>query len=355
MDTTLVTGAAGFVGAHVCRRLLLEGDRVVGLDNFSPYYDRQLKEDRLECLVRRLPEAAERFRFHRTDLRDADAVRDLVRVTRPTRIVHLAAQAGVRYGLEAPGEYLSSNVVGFDNLLEACRDGVREGWLKHLVYASSSSVYGNSAHLPFSEHEPADHPVSLYAATKRSDEILAHSYSDVFGIPTTGLRFFTVYGPWGRPDMAYWSFTEAILRGDPLPVYGDGSAVRDYTYVHDVVRAVTAVARMPVGSDAGWAEHDPDAASAAAPWRILNVGHGGGSTVEQMISLLERYLERPAQRLYIDGPPGDVRATSANVDDLVALVGFRPEVDLELGLRRFVSWYLRYAASRAGTLVGSRS
>ena len=342
MTTWMVTGAAGFVGAHLCRRLLLDGHDVVGIDNLNSYYDVSLKLDRLDQLIQRLPEAASHFRFHQIDLADYDALLGCARAARPTRIVHLAAQAGVRYGDQAPFEYLLSNLVGFGHVLELCRRGREEGWLEHLVYASSSSVYGNSTALPFSEHDPADHPVSLYAATKRSDELLAHSYSHLYGIPTTGLRFFTVYGPWGRPDMAYWNFTRAILMGEPISVYGDGLSVRDFTYVDDVIDAVVAVAHRVPWPNSAWSRSRPDAASAAASWRILNVGRGGRSTVDSMIRLLERHCGHDAIRCHVSAPAGDVDATCARVDDLHALTGLRPRVDLELGLRRFVDWYRAY-------------
>jgi UDP-glucuronate 4-epimerase len=339
MTEWVVTGAAGFIGAHVCRELVREGCSVLGIDNLNDYYSVALKRARVHELIRSLPGSDDLFRFRKLDLRDADAIRRVFDEARPSRVVHLAAQAGVRYGLEAPFEYLSSNLTGFGHVLEACRTGIEQGWLEHLVYASSSSVYGNDHRLPFSEHATADHPVSLYAATKRGDELLAHSYSSVFGLPTTGLRFFTVYGPWGRPDMAYWSFTEAILRGQPIPVFGDGSAVRDFTYVDDVTRAVLAVARTTARSDERWSPTAPDPASSDAPWRILNVGLGRGSTVEQLISLLEQDLHRTAVRRYVSAPRGDVVATSARVDDLESLIGFRPGTSLEVGLRRFVDWY----------------
>jgi UDP-glucuronate 4-epimerase len=323
----LVTGAAGFIGYHVCRRLLAGGEEVVGLDNLNDYYDPRLKHDRLARLAG-LPG----WRFVHGDLADAAGVADLVRDTAAECVINLAAQAGVRWSLERPRAYVDSNLVGFGNVLEACR----HAGTPHLVYASSSSVYGANTKTPFAEADPVDRPVSLYAATKRANELMAYSYSHLFGLPCTGLRFFTVYGPWGRPDMAYWKFTAAILAGAPIEVYGDGLLRRDFTYVDDVVEAIVRMVRRPPA--AGDTE-------GTAAWRLYNVGNHTPVTVADMLETLERLCGRRAVRLMRPRPPGDVETTYADVAALARDFGFAPRTTLADGLGRFVDWYREWSAS----------
>ena len=326
----LVTGAAGFVGFHLSRRLLRDGRAVVGVDSVNAYYDPRLKEARLREL-----EGASGFRFIRLDLADRDATERLFADVQPGMVAHLAAQAGVRYSLEAPHAYTESNLVALGNVLESCR----QHRVQHLTFASSSSVYGANPVLPFSEHHGADHPLSLYAATKRAGELMGYSYSHLFGLPFTALRFFTVYGPWGRPDMALFKFTRAILEGQPIEVYHHGESARDYTYVDDIVEAFTRVLDRPPTSMPAAAERLTDPAIGTAPFRIYNIGQQAPVKLTRMIEVLESTLGRSAQRTLLGPQPGDVAITNADGTDLERDTGFRPRVSVEEGIPRFVEWY----------------
>ena len=329
----LVTGAAGFIGFHLARRLLAEGVGVVGFDSLSPYYDVALKRARLAELAP-LPG----FVFVQGDLADRDAVAALFAAHRPAHVVHLAAQAGVRYSLENPHAYADSNLTGFLNILEGCR----HGGVAHLVYASSSSVYGGNVRMPFSTADSVDHPVSLYAATKKANELMAHAYCHLYGFPATGLRFFTVYGPWGRPDMAYWKFTEAIWEGRPIDVYNHGRMARDFTYVDDIVEAVARLIPLPARPDPDFDPMRPNPATSWAPHRVYNIGATRPERLTTLIELLERIVGRTAERRLLPMQPGDVAETWADVADLEAVVGCRPTVPLAEGLERFVLWYRRW-------------
>ena len=337
MKPIFVTGAAGFVGYHLTRFLLEQGQPVVGFDNLNSYYDPSLKRGRLAQLQGRGG-----WQFVAGDLEDAPALRRALQESGADCVVHLAAQAGVRWSIDHPEAYIDSNLVGFGNVLEACRHGA----IKHLVYASSSSVYGANTRVPFSVGDTVDHPVSLYAATKKANELMAHSYSHLFGLPTTGLRFFTVYGPWGRPDMAYWKFTEAILAGRPIEVYGGGVLRRDFTYVDDVVEAISRIASRPPLGNPHWSGDQPDPATSAAPWRIYNIGNHTPVSVNEMIGILERLCGRPAHRLELPRQPGDVEVTYADVASLTRDFQFQPTTSLADGLARFVTWYRSWSASR---------
>jgi UDP-glucuronate 4-epimerase len=329
----LVTGAAGFIGFHLSLRLLESGCRVVGLDNLNPYYSVKLKEDRLQQL-----RAHPRFSFARVDLADAAGMQGLFSGRRWDVVVHLAAQAGVRYSLENPQAYVDANLVGFMNVLEGCRHhGVR-----HLVFASSSSVYGANTRMPFSVHHNVDHPVSLYAATKKANELMAHCYSHLYGLHCTGLRFFTVYGPWGRPDMALFLFTDAILKGRPIRVFNHGRMQRDFTYIDDIVEGVVRVMARPPAPDPAWDGERPDPGTSYAPYKIYNIGNNRPVALGRFIEVLEEVLQAPAQKEFLDLQPGDVPATCADVDDLAADVGFKPGTSIEEGIRRFVDWYKAY-------------
>jgi UDP-glucuronate 4-epimerase len=329
----LVTGAAGFIGFHMSHRLLARGDTVVGLDNLNDYYNVRLKRDRLEQL---LPQPG--FTFHQLDLADREAVAQLFARERFEVVIHLAAQAGVRYSIENPHAYVASNLVGFVNVLEACR----HGGIKHLVYASSSSVYGANKKMPFAVHDSVDHPVSLYAATKKSNELMAHVYSHLYGLPTTGLRFFTVYGPWGRPDMALWLFSDAILAGRSIDVFNHGKMRRDFTYIDDIVEGVVRVADRIAAPDPHWSPAAPDPASSFAPFRVYNIGNNQPVELMKMIAVLEQVLGRKAALNFLPMQPGDVPETYADIDDLMRDVGFRPSTPIETGVERFVRWYRAY-------------
>ena len=331
--TILVTGAAGFIGYHVAERLLARGDTVVGLDNLNAYYDVSLKEARLARLA-----ARSGFRFVRLNLADRDGMAALFAAERPQRVVHLAAQAGVRYSLENPHAYIDSNVAGFTNVLEGCRNTA----VNHLVYASSSSVYGGNTRLPFSEHDNIDHPVSLYAATKKANELMAHTYSHLFRLPTTGLRFFTVYGPWGRPDMALFLFTKAILDGRPIDVFNNGDMVRDFTYIDDIVEGVIRVVDRPAEVNPAFDPARPDPCTSNAPYRVFNIGNSQPTPLDDYIEAIEHALGRKAERHYLPMQPGDVPATSADTGELDAWVGFKPNTPVREGVRRFVDWYRKY-------------
>lgn len=328
--TVLVTGAAGFIGYHLADRLLHEGCRVVGLDNLNDYYDPRLKQARLARL-----EGREGFSFVRLDLADRAGMAELFQRLRPTVVVNLAAQAGVRYSIQNPHAYVDANLVGFMNILEGCRHhGVR-----HLVYASSSSVYGANTRMPFSVHDNVDHPVSLYAASKKANELMAHTYSHLYGLPTTGLRFFTVYGPWGRPDMAMFIFTKAMLEGRPIQVFNHGRMRRDFTYIDDIVEGVRRVmGRVPSG-DPAWSGDAPDPGTSRAPYRIYNIGNHSPVELLHVIATLERALGVEAVKEMLPIQPGDVPATYADVDDLMRDVGFKPATPIEVGVERFVRWY----------------
>jgi UDP-glucuronate 4-epimerase len=329
----LVTGAAGFIGMHVSAALLDRGDDVVGLDNLNSYYTVQLKRDRLTHLRQKA-----RFTFQELDLADRERLPQLFTSEKFDVVINLAAQAGVRYSLTNPHVYVDSNIVGYVNVLEACR----HSGVKHLVYASSSSVYGANATMPFSIHHNVDHPLSLYAATKKANELMAHTYSHLYSLQTTGLRFFTVYGPWGRPDMALWLFTRAILNGEPIDVFNNGQMRRDFTYIDDIVQGVIRIAdQIPTG-DPAWSGTDPDPATSRGPYRIYNIGNNQPIELLHLIETLERAIGKNAVKNFLPLQPGDVLATYADVDDLIRDVGFRPTTAIEQGVQRFVEWYRRY-------------
>ncbi|HEY3431626.1 MAG TPA: NAD-dependent epimerase [Rhodocyclaceae bacterium] len=329
----LVTGAAGFIGMHVCERLLARGDTVIGIDNLNDYYDVALKTARL---MRLTPSGG--FSFHQLDVADRSGIAALFEQERPGRVIHLAAQAGVRYSIQNPNAYVDSNLVGFVNILEGCRHNKVE----HLVYASSSSVYGGNTKLPFSEHDNVDHPVSLYAATKKANELMAHTYSHLYGLPTTGLRFFTVYGPWGRPDMAYWKFTEAILAGRPIDIYNHGQMKRDFTYIDDIVEGVVRVADQAAQADPAFDGLQPDPARSSAPYRLFNIGNHEPVSLMGFIGILEQSLGRTADKVFLPLQDGDVPSTNADVSELSKAVGFSPVTNVVHGIERFVAWYKAY-------------
>lgn len=331
MARILVTGAAGFIGFHTASRLLDRGDEVVGLDNLNDYYQVQLKQDRLSHL-----EGRPGFQAAKLALEDRDGINQLFRTHEFDSVIHLAAQAGVRYSLENPQAYVDSNLVGFVNILEACR----HFQIQHLTYASSSSVYGANKNKPFRVTDRVDHPVSLYAATKKANELMAHTYSHLFGLPTTGLRFFTVYGPWGRPDMALWLFTEAILKGKPIRVFNHGRMRRDFTYVDDIVEGVVRVNDTIPTPDV---DRDPlDDSTTSAPYRVYNIGNNQPVELMLMIETLEKCLGREAQKEMLEMQPGDVPETFADINSLQQAVGFRPATPIDAGIRKFVDWYTDY-------------
>ena len=329
----LVTGAAGFIGFHVSQKLLARGDEVVGLDNINDYYDVNLKLARLAQL-----EPQPGFTFARIDLVDRPALEALFREHRFAAVINLAAQAGVRYSLENPQAYIDSNIVGFTNILECCRHHD----VGHLVYASSSSVYGMNSAMPFSIHDNVDHPISLYAASKKANELMAHTYSHLFGLPTTGLRFFTVYGPWGRPDMALFLFTRAILAGEPIKVFNNGRMQRDFTYIDDIVEGVVRVMDKTATPNPDWDGARPDPGTSSAPYRLYNIGNNNPVKLTEFIDAIEQALGLPAQRELLPMQPGDVAATYANIDDLVADVDYRPQTPIQVGIDNFVAWYREY-------------
>ncbi len=329
----LVTGAAGFIGFHTTKKLLARGDTVVGYDNLVPYYPVEYKHARLKQL-----EGQPGFTFLHADLTERDRLMKLCQDEKFDVVINLAAQAGVRYSLTNPHAYVDANLVGFVNILEACR----HSGVKHLVYASSSSVYGANTNNPFSIHHNVDHPISLYAATKKANELMAHTYSHLFDMPTTGLRFFTVYGPWGRPDMALFLFTKAILSGKPIDVFNHGKMKRDFTFVADIVEGVVRVSdNVPTGNP-NWSGDHPDPATSKAPYRVYNIGNNQPVELLHMIETLEKCLGKTAEKNFLPMQPGDVPATYADVDDLMRDVGFKPATPIEVGIERFVSWYREY-------------
>jgi UDP-glucuronate 4-epimerase len=333
MRKILVTGAAGFIGFHLSRRLLERGDEVVGLDNLNPYYDVTLKEARLSLL-----EKHGAFRFIRADIADRKAMAALFEAERFDIVVNLAAQAGVRYSLENPHVYVESNLVGFMNILEGCRHQSA----KHLVFASSSSVYGANTRMPFSVHDNVDHPLSLYAATKKANELMAHTYASLYGLPCTGLRFFTVYGPWGRPDMALFLFTRAILENRPIDVFNEGRMERDFTYIDDIVEGVARIMERIPAPNAAWNGARPDPSISFAPYRLYNIGNNRPVKLMDFIAILEDHLGRKAQKHFLPMQAGDVPATFADVDDLMTDADFKPATPIEEGIGRFVAWYRDY-------------
>lgn len=329
----LVTGAAGFIGFHLSTYLLERGDDVVGLDNLNDYYDVSLKQARLRQL-----EGQENFRFVKLDLADRQGMTDLFADEKFDKVVNLAAQAGVRYSLTNPYAYIDSNIQGFINILEGCRHNK----VKHLVYASSSSVYGANTAMPFSVHDNVDHPVSLYAASKKSNELMAHTYSHLYGLPTTGLRFFTVYGPWGRPDMALFLFTKAILAGEPIQVFNYGKMRRDFTYIDDIVEGVVRALDHTASANLDWTGDQPDPGTSAAPYRLYNIGNNNPVELMRLIEVLENSLGKTAEKKMMPIQPGDVPSTYADVDALIMDVGFKPNTTIEEGVARFVAWYKDY-------------
>lgn len=329
----LVTGAAGFIGFHLSKYLLERGDSVVGFDNLNDYYDPKVKTDRLAILKQQ-----QSFSFVKADLADRSAVDETFANHKFDRVVNLAAQAGVRYSIENPHAYISSNVVGFMNILEACRHNKVE----HLVYASSSSVYGSNTSMPFSVHDNVDHPVSLYAASKKANELMAHTYSHLYGLPTTGLRFFTVYGPWGRPDMALFLFTKAILAGEPIKVFNNGLMRRDFTYIDDIVEGITRVTDRIAEPNPKWDGDKPDSGTSKAPWRVYNIGNNNPVELLRFIEIIEEKTGKKAEKNMMPMQPGDVPATYADVDALMRDTGFAPNTPLEVGVGRFVDWYRDY-------------
>jgi len=332
-EPVLVTGAAGFIGMHVARRLLADGYRVVGLDNLDAYYDPRLKQARVAEL-----DVIPGFRFEKTDIADRHAVAALFAEHRFPYVVHLAAQAGVRHSLIDPHAYAAANLTGFLNVLEGCR----HAGCRHLVYASSSSVYGANTRVPFRATDNVDHPLSLYGATKKANELMAHAYAHLFALPATGLRFFTVYGPWGRPDMAMWLFTDAIMQGRPIKLFNNGQMRRDFTYIDDVVEAVVRLVPKPAAPNPAWSGEAPDPATSRAPWHVYNIGNSQPVEVPEVVRLIEQAVGKPAVREFLPMQPGDVPETCADVADLERAVGFRPKTPIGEGVRRFVDWFLRW-------------
>jgi UDP-glucuronate 4-epimerase len=329
----MITGAAGFIGSTLALRLLARGDRVYGIDNLNDYYDVNLKKARLaRC------QADTKFSFQKLDIADREGMARLFREQRFDAVVNLAAQAGVRYSIENPHAYIDANLVGFANVLEGCRHSN----VGHLVFASSSSVYGANTKLPFSEHDNVDHPVSLYAASKKANELMAHTYAHLYGLPCTGLRFFTVYGPWGRPDMALFKFTKGILAGEPIPVFNKGDMIRDFTYVDDIVEGVVRVVDKIAAPDPAWTGNAPDPATSYAPWRVYNIGNNSPVKLMRYIEVLEQCLGKKAILELMPMQPGDVPATYANTDELNTTVEFKPDTTVEDGISRFVEWYKKY-------------
>ncbi len=333
IQNILVTGAAGFIGSHLSQKLLENGIQATGLDNLNDYYDPSLKQARLDRLT---PNPA--FTHINIDLADRKAMEDLFSKNHFDAVVNLAAQAGVRYSLKNPHSYVNTNLVGFLNVLEGCR----HNGVQHLVFASSSSVYGANTNMPFSVHHNVDHPVSLYAATKKSNELMAHSYSSLFGLPCTGLRFFTVYGPWGRPDMALFLFTKAILEDRPIDIFNNGKMKRDFTYIDDIVEGVYRVIHKLPEPNPDWSGETPDSATSYCPYRLYNIGNNAPVDLMRYIEVLENCLGKEAKKNFLPMQKGDVPATSADVDDLVADVGFKPDTPIETGIRNFVDWYRQF-------------
>jgi UDP-glucuronate 4-epimerase len=329
----LVTGAAGFIGMHVARRLLADGYEVVGLDNLNAYYDPRLKEARVAELAR-----SSKFRFEKADLADRKAVADLFAAHRFPQVINLAAQAGVRHSLVDPYAYADANLNGFLNVLEGCR----HHGCRHLIYASSSSVYGANTRVPFRASDNVDHPLSFYGATKKANELMAHAYAHLFGLPATGLRFFTVYGPWGRPDMAMWLFADAIRQGRPIKLFNHGHMRRDFTYVDDVVEAIARLLPRPPAPNPAWSGDEPDPATSRAPWHVYNIGNNQPVEVPEVVRLIEQAVGKPAIRELLPMQPGDVPETCADVTDLEQAAGFRPKTPIEEGIRRFIDWFVAY-------------
>ena len=332
-NNVLVTGAAGFIGYHLCLRLLQDGCTVTGIDNLNPYYDVSLKEARLERLT-----PFENFSFFKIDIADKEALDNIFKRSKFDVVVNLAAQAGVRYSLENPRAYVDANIVGFVNLLECCR----HNHVRHLVFASSSSVYGANTKMPFSVHHNVDHPVSLYAASKKANELMAHTYSHLFGLPCTGLRFFTVYGPWGRPDMALFLFTRAILEQKSIQVFNHGKMQRDFTYIDDIIEGVVRVMNRLPEPNPTWSGDDPDPGTSYTGYKIYNIGNNNPVELMEFIAVIERVLGQKAKKEFLDLQPGDVPATYADVDDLIKDVDFKPGTPIDTGIRRFVEWFKEY-------------
>ncbi|WP_320164474.1 NAD-dependent epimerase [uncultured Trichococcus sp.] len=328
-----ITGVAGFIGFHLSKKLLDESYQVIGIDNMNDYYDPTLKQSRLEILRK-----YNNFNFQKVDLKNKAAIDNIFETHQPTHVINLAAQAGVRYSIENPHAYVDSNLIGFMNILEACRNYPVE----HLLYASSSSVYGGNKVAPFSTNHNVDHPVSLYAATKKSNELMAHTYSHLYGIPTTGLRFFTVYGPYGRPDMAYFSFTKDILAGNPIKVFNHGKMERDFTYIDDIVEGIVKLIEKAPVANKDWDESKDELSSSFAPYKIYNIGNNNPVPLMRFISALESALGKEAEKVYMDMQPGDVLRTYADVSDLEKDINFKPSTSIEDGLQKFVEWYLEY-------------
>ena len=328
----LVTGSAGFIGFHVTKALLLRGDVVVGIDNLNDYYDVTLKKDRLKAINNK------DFSFIKADLEDTQEVNRVFSKYNFDGVINLAAQAGVRYSITHPMAFINSNVVGFMNILEACRNHE----IKHLVYASSSSVYGMNTSLPFSVKDRADHPISLYAASKKSNELMAHTYSQLYGLPTTGLRFFTVYGPWGRPDMALFLFTKAIYEGKPIKVFNNGNMERDFTYIADIVEGVVRLIDIPAKPDSEWDGNNPDPSSSLAPYRLYNIGNNSPVLLEDFISIIESATGLKAKKEYLPIQPGDVEATFADIDALYDAIKYKPKTSIKEGIGYFIDWYREY-------------
>jgi UDP-glucuronate 4-epimerase len=329
----LVTGAAGFIGFHVAKRLLSDGREVVGLDNMNAYYDPSLKEARRAELAKN-----SRLRFVKLDLANRDGVAALFKEHRFPYVVHLAAQAGVRYSLIDPFAYVDANLTGFTTILEGCR----HNGCRHLLYASSSSVYGSNTNMPFSVHDNVDHPLSLYGASKKANELMSHAYAHLFGLPMTGLRFFTVYGPWGRPDMAMWIFAKAIIAGEPIKLFNNGNMRRDFTYIDDVVESIARLVDRPPAGNPKFSEASPDPGSSNAPWRVYNIGNNKPVELLEVVRLLEEAIGKKAKRELLPMQPGDVPATYADVDDLMRDVNFRPTTPIAEGIARFIEWYRSY-------------
>lgn len=336
--TVLITGAAGFVGFHLARRLLREGNPVVGFDNLNPYYDPNLKRARLKQLEATAERAGTSFSLIEANLEDKAAVEAAFNLHQPSRVVNLAAQAGVRYSIENPSAYIQANLVGFGHILEGCRHHKVE----HLIYASSSSVYGGNTRIPFSECHNVDHPVSLYAASKKANELMAHTYSHLYGLPTTGLRFFTVYGPWGRPDMALFLFTKAMLEGRAIQVFNHGEMVRDFTYIDDIIESLVRLLKKPPVTDFNFNTNDPNPSSSWAPYRIFNVGNSSPVPLTDYIEALEQALGIKAEKQLLPMQPGDVKATAADTSALEEWVGFKPSTPIFEGVASFVNWYRQF-------------